>query len=113
MTEARIIPIGNSYIPIRDVELFDEKQNIWRGKIVDHPDNKISSEFVYFWRFYSPEKNELDLMWPEFSFDERINGHPFLLVPKEKVLFGYFPPSTIHLPSPETLRTMRHRPGMP
>jgi hypothetical protein len=98
-TEGVLFPMGG-YVPIRDVTTVDEEQQIARGKIVDHPDKKIEVSYVYFSRQYLPEANELDQILTEKVFKAGvITDYELLLVPKEKLLFGWIPPGTIHLPT--------------
>ncbi len=106
MQDAIIFPLGG-YVPIKDVECVDESQHIWKGRIVDHPNKAFQTEWVYFSREYLPAVNELDQIYKEKTFDDKINGVPFLLVPKEKLLFGYFPPSIIHMPNPAMIGKQR------
>ena len=97
-TEGVIFPMGG-FVPIRDYVMIDEDQKIARGKIVDHPDKKIEVSYVYFSRHYQPEVNELDQILVEIAFKAGVvTDFDLLLVPKEKLLFGWIPPGTIHLP---------------
>ena len=96
--EGVLFPMGG-YVPIRDFIMIDEEQKIARGKVVNHPDKKIEASYVYFSRQYLPEVNELDQILTEKIFKAGIvTDFEMLLVPKEKMLFGWIPPGTIHLP---------------
>ena len=113
LNNACIFTLG-SYKAVYDVECVDEEQKIWKGKplplpvkrakgppsLVDAPANS----WLFFSRMYH-DTNDWDMYYPEIEIkDPKIAGVPFLLIPKEKHLFGYEPPTTIALP-----RSMRRR----
>lgn len=100
LNSARLRCFG-SYMPITNVILVDEDQQIWKGDRIIEVGSPIDvAETVYFSREYRPKTNELDRILTEKYFDDdSIIGTPFFLIPKEKILFGYDkPPTTIHLP---------------
>lgn len=76
-----------------EYEEVDADQEIWRGKPVDTAG--IEHKWVYFSRKYSPD-NDMDKMLHEYEIlDESIFGVVVLLVPREKLLFMYNPPTAI------------------
>lgn len=100
--------VTSKYRAVYDVEEVDEKQKIWKGKPVPLPlrESKGKPSFMtapdrsllFFSRMYH-EENDWDRFYPEIEItDTEIAGVPFLLVPIEKVLFGYEPPTMITLP---------------
>ena len=107
-SQAIIFPLGG-YVPIKEIEVVDEGQKIYKGKIVDHPNQQLQTKDVFFSRDYKPEVNELDQIFVEKHFDSSLIGVPFTLVPKEKLLFGFFPKSVIQLPDPSLLGVARRR----
>ncbi len=97
-----LIPLSG-WVPVRDLEVVDEEQLIWRGTIVDHPHQEMDGRLVYFSREYLPEVNELDQIYKEkFFSDESIRGFPFWMIPKEKLFFTQMPASSIVRPDPRT-----------
>jgi hypothetical protein len=91
LNNARIACFGG-YVPVYDLECVDTKQEIYKGKQITQPEQrKESSPFLFFSRSYKPDINELDQIFKEISFDDKLLGVPFILVPKEKLLFGYQP----------------------
>ncbi len=91
-----VIKCLSQYIPVVDPELVDAKQKLWKAERVlepGTPDN--AADIVYFSRRSVPD-NDFDKLWPEIEIkNERIIGKPFFLVPKDKLLFTYDPPSMI------------------
>jgi len=78
------------YVPLYDVECVDEKQQIWRGKRIveiNTPENAMLT--IYFSRFYDRKNNDMDRVCQEYEIhDDKLMGEKFVLVPKEKILFG-------------------------
>lgn len=101
---ASILPM-NGYMAVGNVEMTDTKNNVFRGEIVRNRDqNEIKAKWVYF-RRDSGVDVEFDQMWPYMDFEsEDLLGFPFLLVPKEKILFFYNEPSFIIQPIVEKKR---------
>jgi len=98
-TNATIIPMGG-LVPIHDYEeyLKTDTVNIWKGRVVIPP-VQGAPDVVYFSRKYQPEVNELDQIFVEIEIeDTELIGVPFLLVPKEKMIFAYSPSTFLHLP---------------
>ena len=97
---AMLVPMGG-LVPIEDYELYkkDDNVEIWKGKLVI-PGKSDTPDIIYFSRFYQPDINDLDKIFVEIEItDLNILGVPFILVPKEKFLFGYFKGSdTIVIP---------------
>ena len=100
--------VSNKYRAVYAIEEVDAERKIWRGKPLPmpikvegkHPSFLTPPEhaWTYFSRNYNPD-NDWDRYYPEFEItDEAIAGVPFLLVPIEKYLFGYEPPTMIALP---------------
>ena len=99
LNDARLTVLGK-YRAVYDIECVDEEKNIWKGKAYIEPtDRKTPAAmlatkhgFCFFSRHFDPN-NEWDVFYPEIEFkDESIIGVKFLLVPSEKLLFGYDPP---------------------
>jgi len=95
---ATLVPMGG-LVPIERYEVYDKERKIWKGHLVI-PATSGAPDIIYFSRNYQPEINELDQIFVEIEFtDTEILGVPFLMVPKEKFLFGYFKGSdTIVIP---------------
>jgi len=107
--QAQIVPMGSGLAPIYDYELYNEELQIWKGKLVI-PSGTNAPEVIYFSRKYQPEVNEFDRVFTEIEIlDLEILGVPFVLVPKEKFLFGYFraPGEGIIIPSKPKLSRPR------
>lgn len=98
---ATIFPMGGS-IPICEYELYNEEHQIWKGKLVIPPGKAGAPDVVFFSRKYQPEINDLDKLFVEMEMENTdLLGIPFILVPKEKLLFGYYGGSgTVILPPP-------------
>ncbi len=114
MSDARL-KCFSDYTPVRDVEVVDAKQRIFKGKRVIEegtPDNVMT--VIYFRRSdkRDPQRTsthpmtEIETMWPELHFhDHTILGYEFYLIPKVKMLFGYDPPSSTILKAPMQRKT--------
>lgn len=89
-----------SYAVFYDYEVVDERQGIWKGKLVLDADARTDDKVMYFLRKYDRKDNDVDRMLQgEFEFiDTNILGVKFLLVPKDKVLFAYEPSTIIIRP---------------
>jgi len=107
LNNARMNTLGG-YKALYDIEVVDEKQKLWRGKPMveekmKRPGMPAPPEHV--WIFFSRDYeiqtgdqkiNDWDLLYHEYMIDdETLMGVSFLLVPKEKLLFGFEPESTI------------------
>jgi len=102
LNNACIFTLG-TYKAVYEIEEIDAKQKIWKGRPVSLPINdskgkpKMMQPNLTSWLFFSRmfnDENDWDRYYPEIVFDdESILGVPFLLVPKEKQLFGYEPPT--------------------
>ena len=101
LNNARLTVMGK-YRAVYDIELVDEKKEIWKGKPYIEPTQRETPSamkatkhgFTFFSRHFDPA-NEWDVFYPEIEIvDETIIGIPFLLVPSEKLLFGYDPPTS-------------------
>ena len=102
--ESRLTTFG-SYKAFYDIECVDEKQKLWRGKpfIEDglkRPGMPAApiAVWIYFSRDYDTRenKNDWDLLYHEYRVDDiELFGVALLIVPKEKLLFGYEPESKI------------------
>ena len=98
LNNARLQSFGG-YFAIYDVQLVDEKQNIYKGRPVmgpisktTLPSNIIEADWVFFIDEYD-DRNDWDRLYHQLSFDDNLLGQPFVLVPKEKLLFKYSPPT--------------------
>lgn len=87
--DARIKCFG-SYVPVRNTEIVDAKQKIWKGERIIEPGTpQDAAKTVYFSRTFDKD-SDLDKLFKEFHFtDNTILGCEFWLIPKEKLLFGY------------------------
>jgi hypothetical protein len=86
---AQIVPMGSN-IPIIEYEVYNSELQIWKGKLAIPPGSG-APDIIYFSRKYQPDINELDQIFVEIEIEDTdLLGVPFILVPKEKFLFGYF-----------------------
>lgn len=97
--DARMRCFG-SYVPVKNIVIVDTKQKIWRGdRIVEPGTPEDAMMIVYFNRTFDKD-SDLDKLFHEYVFtDNTILGFEFWLIPKEKLLFGYDPPSSIIKPA--------------
>lgn len=108
LNDARYTSLG-SYRALYDIRAVDEEKKIWKGRpIIDFSMQKMpgvqkasETAWVFFSREYD-DRNDWDRLYHEIEIDdEEILGQPFILVPKEKILFAYDPPPVgIILPHP-------------
>ena len=99
---ARVLTL-NGYQMVTAVELVDAEQGIFKGEIVKQPEQKNSVGSTLFFRRDSGVDTEFDSMWPYIDFKTtELIGFPFVLVPKEKILFIYDEPSVIIKPMIDT-----------
>jgi len=113
LSQARFSSLG-SYKALYDYERVDAvyegaPMEVWRGRVMIEPqmDNvpgmkkKVDTGWIFFTREYD-DRNDWDRLYHEIEFNEELFGIPFILVPKEKLLFAYDPPPKegIILPSP-------------
>jgi hypothetical protein len=112
--EARI-QCFNGLVPIKDWKVFNKAKGIYVGERIEQPGavpvrGQQGQDFlktVYFSRVYNPA-NEIDRMLCEYEITEAtVLGFPFLLIPKEKVLFLYDPPTFILKPAMNTFGPKR------
>ena len=99
----------SEYTPIKDVEVVDAKQKIFKGKrIVEPRTNPDEMLIIYFRRpdTKDPAKlTEIERMWPEVHIhDCSIMGFEFDLIPKVRLLFGYDPPSSSIIKAPMRMK---------
>ena len=86
-------------VAIYDYEVHDEEKDIWNGKVLPDRHSTIPpSTIVYFSRKYDKESDIDRMLHEQEILDDKIIGVPFLLVPKEKVLFIHQPHSAIARP---------------
>ncbi len=109
LSNARLQTFGG-YIPIYDYVCYNAELKIWRGKPLPQPGQREEQmPTLFFSRKYQPDINDMDVVFCEYEFkDKSLVGERFLLVPKEKLLFGYTDSSTIVLPPPR----LSKRPGL-
>lgn len=89
-----------SYVPVTNITCIDEKQNIWKGDRVIEVATSPEAMLVI---FFTREPSEIDNLIKEKTiYDDSVLGFPFTLIPKEKILFGYDPPSMIIKPKATT-----------
>lgn len=106
---ARISGTG-IYLPICKVEqVIAQPIALWRGFLVTEDSTSESERgFIYFTRTYHPDTNEYDKIYPEIPVkDKDIIGLEFLLVPKEKVVFRYQPPTEGGIMLPPSMKQER------
>jgi hypothetical protein len=104
---AQIIPMGGS-LPVSDYECYNEELKIWRGNLIipGTDGNKV----IFFSRKYQPEINDLDQIFVEIEItDPELLGVPFILVPKEKLMFGYERATTAGIIRPKLVTPARPR----
>ncbi len=95
----------SDYTPLKDIEVVDTKQGIWKGSRVIEPGTSPDvMTIIYFRRSKTLDQNqlsEIEAMWPEIHIkDTSIMGYEFYLIPKVKMLFGYDPPSSTIIKAP-------------
>lgn len=97
LNNARIACFGK--VAVYDYELVDEKQQIWKGKVVIDDNSAFQGKTeMFFSRRYDPA-SDMDKMLEEYEItDEELMGVKFLMVPKEKLLFIFSPSTSIVLP---------------
>jgi hypothetical protein len=102
LNNARVKTFG-AYVVIHSYEVVNEELQIWKGIQLVQPDQREDiMPQIYFSRKYTPDINDLDLIFPEIVWsDPDLIGVPCLFVQKEKLLFGYMPHSTILVPLPK------------
>ncbi len=94
---AALIGVGN-FRPLYAIEPVDEEKKIWRGKPIPtanekkHPvlsGDSTDHHWIYFHRTYD-DRNDWDRLYFEHEFvGLEAFGVPFILIPKEKILFAY------------------------
>ena len=92
----------NRLVPLMDIICYSEKDNIWKGTVIEDTEQKQSlGGFVFFSRNYDPS-NELDRVLREYHFpaDPDVKNVEFWLIPVEKTLFVFSPASMILQPMP-------------
>jgi hypothetical protein len=97
------ITSGKNYRVLHSIEQVEGM--IWKGKAVPvamdpaHPMRQkmqvaCERDWVFFHRDYDMEKNDWDRLYHEHKIDdESIFGLPVILIPIEKLLFTYEPPT--------------------
>jgi len=96
LNNARIKCFGSG-VPVYNWTCVDNDRSIWKGTRIIEPGTPSDAfETVYFSRLYDLDNSDLDRMIHEYEFiDTDILGVPFLVVPKEKLIFGYDAPSSL------------------
>lgn len=88
--------IMQGHIPVTDIEIYDLKKEIYTGYVVKNTLEYEQMKFhiVFFSRRYEPD-NEYDKILNEYDFDadDNVFGIPFTLIPKQKILFIFDPPT--------------------
>jgi len=109
--DARIMCLGH-YRAIYDWKWVDTEQKIAQGRPVIQPGMQEADvqRLIFFSRAYHPESSDLDKIFPEIEIKRKdIIGVPFLLVSKEKLLFGWEPASATIARPPIKLARARPR----
>jgi len=97
----------SDYTPVRDVEVVDTEQKIFKGNRVIEPGTASNVMTVIYFRRVGKkdDRTEIEQMWPEIHIhDCTIMGYEFYLIPKVKMLFGYDPPSSIIVKAPMQMK---------
>ncbi len=82
-----------------DIKVVDEEEGIWKGIPILPVAKDDEHGLGFFSRRYNREDSDIDRMIEEYYIrDKSILGVEFLLVPREKLLFAYNPPSFIMKP---------------
>ena len=85
---------------VYDYELVDAEQKIWKGKVICGGRGVEQGSTIYFSRHYDRKNSDLDKMIYEYEIEnESLIGADFLIIPREKLMFLYTPPSTIVIPN--------------
>jgi hypothetical protein len=90
----------SAHVPLKNIKIVDTKQGIWRGERIIEPGSRTDEMLhQFFWRLKKGTKpedlGEIDRMYPEFHVhDAGVLGEEFWLIPKQRILFGYDPPSS-------------------
>ena len=93
LNNAQIQCIGR--VAIYDCEIVDAEQKIWKGNPVVNGGCPVEDATIFFSRRYD-KNSDMDKMLEEYEIkNESLIGAKFLLVPREKLLFGYTPESSI------------------
>lgn len=93
-------------VAIYDYEIVDAEQQIWKGKPVLVKGAPVVEDAIVFFSRRYRDDSDMDKMLEEYEMkNESLIGVKFLLVPREKLLFGYTPPSTIIRPDMNLRRT--------
>jgi hypothetical protein len=88
----------SGYIPIRNAVQLNNS-SLWKGKRVLEPGSPEDYFVeVIFSRDYNEEENDFDKIFKEHNMDETLLGFSFIMVPKDKVVAFYDPPSMIAKP---------------
>ena len=109
LNNAVLTPYG-AYLPVYNIEQVDAKQKIWKGTVVPHKVKGIAQKMaedkiIFFSRNKQPDKNELDVVYPELHFTNKtLIGVEFWLIATDKLLFGYQKASPIARPAPGTIQ---------
>ena len=90
----------NLYFPVCNYSCVDVKQNIWKGERVIEPGTPSDQFTIIYFTRNTDEENKLETLVPEYTFkNTKLIGFDFLLVSKERMLFGYDEPSPILKPN--------------
>jgi len=96
LNDARVYSFGN-YKPLYDLKCV--KGDVWRGRPVIEPQmtklpgfnqKAFEATWIFFVRRYD-DKNDWDRLYHEIELGPEWIGQPFILVPKDKLLFAYEP----------------------
>ena len=117
LNNARITGTKN-YRVLHSIELVEG--TIWKGKIIQQmisdprgaraQELAATRDWVFFSREYDKEKNDWDNVYHEHEIkNEEVFGLPVLIVPIEKLLFSYQPPTEagILIPVPGSILSKR------
>jgi len=101
LSNARVYSFG-AYRLLYDIQCVDEAKQVWRGRPVFEPQmtklpgfnqKAFDASWIFFSRRYD-SKNDWDRLYCEIEMGAEWIGQPFVLVPKEKLLFAYEPAPT-------------------
>jgi len=102
-----------AWVPVKNVKVVDTVQQLYEGERVIElgtmPDDLTT---IYFYRLKKgDEGGELDRLYPEFHFkSSKILGFEFYLIPKQRMLFLYDPPSSTIIKAPISMAAQKPGP---
>lgn len=99
-----------AWVPVKNVEVVDVKQRIFVGeRVIELATMPNDLTTIYFYRVGNDDElGELDRLYPEFHFkSSKILGFEFWLVPKQRMLFLYDPPTSNIIKAPISMASQQ------